>query len=144
MKRALFSILALLLFLTPFLRAAELDERTAARKAATDVSGAFANDGFKTRDGFWSGELKPRERAVIAVNLYAGNQYWFSAGSGEGAKALSVELYDEAGRRLATDPYHDGSKTAAGFAALNSGQYYVAVEITEGEPAICCLIYSYK
>jgi hypothetical protein len=37
----------------------------------------FANDGFKVRDGHWTGTVKKGDRTVVAVNLYAGNEYWF-------------------------------------------------------------------
>ena len=58
---------------------AETDEEVEAHKLVLDLTGAFSNDGFKLRDGHWTGTIKPQERALIAVNLYAGNQYWFSA-----------------------------------------------------------------
>jgi len=64
----------------------ESDTEVAARKAALDLAGAFSNEGFKMRDGHWSGTIKPKEHALIAVNLYAGNQYWFSVGATEPAK----------------------------------------------------------
>ena len=62
---------------------AETDQEVAARKGALDVAGAFSNDGFKIRDGHWSALLAPHETKLIAVTLYAGNQYWFSAGATE-------------------------------------------------------------
>ena len=58
----------------------------AARAVALDVAGAFSNDGFKLRDGHWAGTLAPNESKLLAVNLYAGNQYWFSAGATETGK----------------------------------------------------------
>lgn len=125
-------------------RAAESDDQTRARKAATDVAGAFTNDGFKTRDGFWSGPVRPGQPAIVAVNLYAGNQYWFSAGANEQAKKIAVTVFDETGHQVVSEPYSAGEKAAAGFSPTNSGQFYVSIAITEGEPAVCCLIYSYK
>ena len=62
-----------------FVWAAENDDEVEARKQVLDLTGAFQNEGFKLRDGHWAGQIKPAERAIIAVNLYAGNQYWFSA-----------------------------------------------------------------
>src|SRR6059058_5620070 len=74
------------------LAAPESDSEVAARKAALDLAGAFSNEGFKMRDGHWSGTIKPKEHALIAVNLYAGNQYWFSVGATEPAKKISLNL----------------------------------------------------
>ncbi len=65
---------------------AETDEEVEAHKLVLDLTGAFSNDGFKLRDGHWTGTIKPKERALIAVNLYAGNQYWFSAAANAKAK----------------------------------------------------------
>jgi hypothetical protein len=126
------------------LRGAESDAEATAHKNALDVAGAFTNDGFKMRDGHWSGALKPHEPVLIAVNLYAGNQYWFSAGAEEKAHKMGVKLFDETGHPLAAEPYEAEARAAAGFSPNTSGQYFVALEIVEGEPAACCLLYSYK
>ena len=61
---------------------AESDGQVAAREVALEMAGAFTNDGYKIRDGHWSGLLKPDAAQVIVVNLYAGNQYYFSASAG--------------------------------------------------------------
>ena len=123
---------------------AETDEEVEAHKLVLDLTGAFTNDGFKLRDGHWTGMVKPRERAIIAVNLYAGNQYWFSAAANSKAKKIAVELYDETGRPLVTDSYNDGERASAGFSPSSSGQYFVSVSLLEGEPTTFCLVYSYK
>jgi hypothetical protein len=138
-------VAVLLLAICAFgVRPARADEETRARKLALDVAGAFSNDGFKIRDGHWDGPVKPNERTLIAVNLYAGNQYWFSAGAAEPAKKVAVEIFDETGRQVMADGYNEGSKAAAGFSPPNSGQYFVSLAIAEGGAANCCLVYSYK
>lgn len=126
------------------LAAPESDSEVNARKAALDLAGAFTNEGFKMRDGHWSGTIKPKEHALIAVNLYAGNQYWFSVGATEPAKKISVNLYDETGKLLQTEAYSEGEKAAAGFSPTSSGQYYVLVDLVEGDASSVCLVYSYK
>ncbi len=133
-------------FLAPQLHvcAVEDDQEVQAHKVALDLAAAFSNEGFKIRDGHWSGPLKPRDRTLIAVNLYAGNQYWFSVGATDTAKRIGLQLYDETGRKLATEDYENGDKAAAGFSPTNSGQYFVAIGLLEGEPSTCCLVYSYK
>jgi len=123
---------------------AETDTEVQARKAALDVAGAFANDGFKVRDGHWCGQVKPHDHALVAVNLYAGNQYWFSAGATTPAKKIAVSVYDETGKRVTTEGYDAGEKAAAGFAPANSGQYFVSVDLVEGQEGSFCLVYSYK
>jgi hypothetical protein len=124
---------------------AETDDEVEARKQALDLTGAFQNDGFKLRDGHWAGQIKPAERAVIAVNLYAGNQYWFSAAAAnDKAKKIAVDVYDEGGKPMTTESYNEGERASAGFSPTTSGQYFVAVSLVEGEPSTVCLVYSYK
>lgn len=123
---------------------AETDQEVAARQVALELAGAFSNDGFKLRDGHWAGTLAPNESKLIAVNLYAGNQYWFSAGATEKAKQLRLELFDETGAPIAFDKYNAGAKAAAGLSIAKSGEYFVQVRLDEGEPAGVCFVYSYK
>ncbi|MEA3189317.1 MAG: hypothetical protein QOD99_3147 [Chthoniobacter sp.] len=120
------------------------DNETAARKAVLDLAGAFSNDGFKLRDGNFTGAIQPKQSVIVQVNLYAGNEYWFSVGANDKAKKLGLTIYDETGKPQTSEPYQDESKTAAGFSPEASGPYYVRIEETAGEPANFCLIYSYK
>jgi hypothetical protein len=123
---------------------AETDEEVEAHKLVLDLTGAFSNDGFKLRDGHWTGTIKPQEHALVAVNLYAGNQYWFSAAANAKAKKISVEVYDESGKPVVTEMYNSGDKASAGFSPTSSGQYFVSLGLLEGEPTTFCLVYSYK
>jgi len=123
---------------------ADTDAEVVARRDALELAGAFGNDGFKIRDGHSCGLLKPRDHALIAVNLYAGNQYWFSVGTAEPLKKVAVRLYDEAGKKVTTENFSEGDKAAAGFAPENSGQYFVSVDSVEGQEGSFCLVYSYK
>jgi hypothetical protein len=138
------SILAAVVVSLPSARAAESDQEVEARKGALDLAGAFSNDGFKMRDGHWSGSIKPKDHALVAVNLYAGNQYWFSVGATEPAKKIAVNVYDENGKQVVTEGYSSGDKAAAGFSPTSSGQYYVWVGLVEGAESSVCLVYSYK
>jgi len=137
-------LLSIFLFAASPCARAETDSEVEARKTALDLAGAFTNDGFKMRDGHWCGTIKPHELALIAVNLYAGNQYWFSVGAIDPAKKIAVNLYDEAGKQVATENYNSGEKAAAGFSPTNSGQYFVSIDLVEGAASSFCLIYSYK
>ena len=124
--------------------AGESDSEVNAHKAALDLAGAFSNEGFKIRDGHWAGTIKPHDHALIAVNLYAGNQYWFSVGATDAAKKLMVNVYDETGKLVQTESYNEGEKAAAGFSPTSSGQYYVMVDLVDGNESSVCLVYSYK
>lgn len=136
------TILAALALIAPTL--AETDQEVAARQVALELAGAFSNDGFKLRDGHWTGTLARGDSKVIAVNLYAGNEYWFSAGATEKAKKLSLEVFDEMGAPVPGEKFNSGTKAASGLSVDNSGQYFVRLRLEEGEPAGVCFLYSYK
>jgi hypothetical protein len=138
-----FSLLIFALSSSAVLRA-DTDAEVNARKDALELAGAFANDGFKIRDGYSCGVLKPHDHALIAVNLYAGNQYWFSVGTVEPLKKVAISLYDETGKQMTTENFSNGDKAAAGFAPENSGQYIVSVDSVEDQEGTFCLVYSYK
>ena len=143
MKRLLFTLALAAATAAAPLRAAS-DDEVAARKLALEVAGAFSNDGFKLRDGNWAGKFVPGKPALIQVNLYAGNQYWFTVAATAAAKKVTITVFDETGKAVATEPYADTAVAAAGFAPAHSGPYYLRVELTEGEPATFCLLYSYR
>jgi hypothetical protein len=144
MKRCFrFFLLIFALSVSVVLRA-DTDAEVNARKDALELAGAFTNDGFKIRDGYSCGVLKAHDHALIAVNLYAGNQYWFSVGTTEPLKKVAVSLYDETGKQLTTENISNGDKAAAGFAPENSGQYFVSVDSVEDQEGTFCLVYSYK
>jgi len=145
MKRRVLIFAAAAIISAAALAWAETDEEVEAHKQVLDLTGAFTNDGFKLRDGHWAGQIKPKDRAVIAVNLYSGNQYWFSAAAAnDKAKKIAVDVYDESGKPMTTETYAEGERASAGFSPTTSGQYFVAVSLLEGEPSTVCLVYSYK
>ena len=123
---------------------ADTDAEVSARKDALELAGAFANDGFNIRDGHWCGVLRPHDHTLIALNLYAGNQYWFSVGTVEPIKKVAITVFDETGKQVTTETYSNEEKAAAGFAPENSGQYFVAIDPVEGQEGSFCLVYSYK
>jgi hypothetical protein len=144
MKRCLrFLLFILALSASAFLRA-DTDAEVSARKDALELAGAFANDGFKIRDGHACGVLKPHDHALIAVNLFSGNQYWFSVGTTQPLKKVTVSVYDEKGNQMSTENFSNEDKAAAGFAPENSGQYFVSVDSAEDQEGSFCLVYSYK
>ena len=144
MKRSLLIPLSVLVLALSVTARGDTDAEVQARKDALDLAAAFSNDGFKIRDGYWCGIVKPHDHSLVAVNLYAGNQYWFSAGATEPAKKIAVSVYDETGKRVTTESYDNGERAAAGFSPTSSGQYFVSVDLLEGEQSSFCLVYAYK
>ncbi len=124
---------------------AENDGQVAARETALELAGSFTNDGYKLRDGHWTGQLQPHAAQVMTVNLYAGNQYYFSLGSTDKARKLAVTVYDETGHQVGEEQFfQEKNRAAAGVSLVASGPYYVSIELLEGDPTDFCLVYSYK
>jgi hypothetical protein len=140
------------------------DPEVAAHRAALDLAGAFTNDGFKLRDGAYYATVKGGQSTVVQVNLYAGNQYWFTVSGGDSKSTFAVSVYDETGKLVKTDSYtspadvtaksaaptnpdpdaNGTNRAAAGFAPEAGGPYYIRIANSAGAPATYCLIYSYK
>jgi hypothetical protein len=115
-----------------------------ARSKALELAGAFSNDGYKIRDGYWPGEIDPSRPQFLEVNLFSGNEYWFSAAVNTPGRKIAVAVFDEKGRPVDFQTYEDGQVAAAGFLPEVSGRYYVKLALLEGEKAQFCLLYSYK
>jgi len=115
-----------------------------ARSLALELAGAFTNDGYRLRDGFWPGEIEPGRPRYLEVNLFAGNEYWFCAAATPPARKLSVSVFDAAGKRVEFQSYGDGASAAAGFEPDISGKYFLKLDLLEGEKSPFCLIYAYK
>ncbi|MGC3989910.1 MAG: hypothetical protein QM796_09580 [Chthoniobacteraceae bacterium] len=144
MKRSVLTALCLLALVETGRPADLTDAETEARKQALDVAGAFSNDGFKIRDGHWMGTIDKGKTALLQVNLYSGNRYWFSVGATDGARKLAVTVFDETGAPVAGDPYENGARAAIGIETKVSGSYYVRVQEVDGTPSTFCLLYSYQ
>lgn len=144
MRRSTQVFVWMLVLSTSFVVRADTDAEVNARKDALEIAGAFSNDGFKIRDGHSCGMLKPHDHSLIALNLYAGNQYWFSVGTADPVKKAAVTVYNESGQPVTTENFSSGDKAAAGFEPENSGEYFVAVDLVEGQEGSFCLVYSYK
>ena len=141
------SALLAALFVCQSVGYAATDAEVSAHKSVLDLAGAFTNDGFKLRDGNYTGSLSAGQAKIIQVNLYAGNQYWFSVATADPATMVSISVYDETGKLLKTDPYTNANRAATGFAPDTSGPYYIRIARLPDKAAAdatFCLIYSYK
>lgn len=137
-------LLAALLLTALGCGAATEDELVAARADVLELAGAWSNDGFKIRDGHWSGELTAGEPKIVQVNLFAGNHYWFSAAAHARTKGLNIAVFTESGNPMPVENYADANRAGARFSPQTSGPYYIRISATEATRAAFCLIYSYK
>lgn len=115
-----------------------------ARSKALELAGAFSNDGYKIRDGYWPGEIEPNRAQFLEVNLFAGNEYWFSGAVNSPGRKIAVSVLNEEGKPVEYQTYEDGQVAAAGFVPDVSGRYFIKIALLEGDKSQFCLLYSYK
>ena len=73
---------------------ADTDAEVNARKDALELAGAFANDGFKIRDGYSCGVLKPHDHALIDQLVFRSDDVVRTARRRPLARELHVELVE--------------------------------------------------
>lgn len=120
------------------------DDGILARQRALDLAGAFSNDGYKMRDGFWFLSLPGNATKVLAVHLFAKNEYWFTGAAAYGGVPLRIEIFDGEGNPILTKSFAGDGVVATGCVPQTSGTYFVAVRATGENPVPFCLVYSYK
>ena len=121
-----------------------VESDVSARSKALELAGAFSNDGYKIRDGYWPGEIEPDRAQFLEVNLFAGNEYWFSAAVTSPGRKIAVSVFNENGKAVDYQTYEDGQAAAAGFVPEVSGRYFIKMALLEGDKSQFCLLYSYK
>jgi hypothetical protein len=114
------------------------------RARLLDFGGALANEGFRLRDGFWSGRLEPGKPRRLAVNLFAGNQYWFCAATGAPEVRPVIALYDPQGEPVTGLVHHAEDVAAVGVTAGATGRYIIELATPRGAASEFCLIYLFK
>ncbi len=114
------------------------------RSKVLELAGAFSNDGYRIRDGFWTGDIEKGRPRFLEVNLFAGNEYWFCAAAAQSARKIAVSLFSADGKPADFQTYHDGPVAAAGAEPEISGKYFVKLELLEGDKSPFCLLYTYK
>lgn len=113
------------------------------RALLLEFGGALANDGFRLRDSYWSGRLEPGRPRRLAVNLFAGNKYWFCAAVAPGVPP-AIRLYDPQGEEVEVQDHRDAELAAAGVTAESTGRYVLEIKAPRGPAADFCLLYLFK
>lgn len=124
--------------------AAQQDKETQLRARVLEFAGALGNEGYKVRDGFLTARLEGGASARLAVNLFAGNHYWFCAAVPERSPQIGISLFDPQGEAVKTNDHKTADLAAAGVIAATTGRYVVQVDNTGGAAADICLVYLFK
>ena len=114
------------------------------RARALEFAGALANDGFNVRDGFWSARPSSAPSRLLAVNLFAGNRYWFCVAGSPGGGSPKLAIYDPQGNPLEVQYRGEHSLAAAGATAPVTGEYFVEVASPDGPLGEFCLLFLFQ
>jgi hypothetical protein len=132
---------------TPQTKPAPLDwnqGESSARSRALEAAAQKKSQGYTLRDGFWRGVLEKNKPVVIAVHLFAKNHYFFSVAHPAPGSRVRISLFDPQGNPVAAEEINGENSLTAGISALRSGRYYLRLDLTEGDKAETCMVYSYK
>lgn len=114
------------------------------RPALYELAGALGNEGFKVRDGAWSGVLQGGKPRRVALNLFAGNQYWFCAASSAPGESPSITLRDPSGQAVDLVPFKRDGVAAAGVTAAATGRYVLEIGGSTRGSREFCVLYLFK
>ena len=114
------------------------------RARALEFAGALSNEGFNLRDGFWAGRVSSVAPRLLAVNLFAGNCYWFCVATPPGSAAPRLAIYDSRGNPLKTTSCLEPGLEAASLTPATTGEYFVEVSSTGAAPTEFCLLYLFR
>ena len=114
------------------------------RKRALQLAADGKSQGYALRDGFWSGTLEKGKPVVIAVHLFAWNDYLFSAATVAPGSRLRLSIFDRWGNTAGGEDSMSESCASAWISAIRSDRFYLRLELTEGDKAEASVVYSYK
>lgn len=109
-----------------------------------DFAGVLGNEGFKVRDGAWTGRLLNGKPQRLAVNLFAGNQYWFCAATSDPAETPSLSLRDPSGHPVEVVRSEKDGVAAVGVTAGATGRYTLELKGSSPGTRSFCLLYLFK
>lgn len=116
----------------------------ALRARLSDLTGALGNEGFKVRDGCWTGKLEGGKARGLKLNLFAGNQYWLCAVAPEDTRELNIAVFDADGKAVTVLPYGQAGLVAAGLTVETTGLYVVELRAAAGQSPDFCFTYLFK
>lgn len=128
-------------------RPAPLDwnrQATSPRSRALELASDAKTQGYTLRDGFWSGTLEKGKPVILSVHLFAGNDYRFSAANLAPGSKIQLSVFDRWGYLAAEGESAEGNTATASLSAIRSDIHHLRLELTEGDKAETCMVYSYK
>ncbi len=113
------------------------------RAKTLEIAGGLIGEDFHVRDGFLFEPSSAASSKLLAVNLVAGNRYWFCAATDENITP-KLTVYDPSGKPLEADIRSAPGQAAVGVTAGATGRYFVEVQGTGEQLPEFCLLYLFQ
>jgi hypothetical protein len=108
-----------------------------------ELTGALANEGFRSRDAVVTALVRQEEPVTLPVWLFARNEYWFAAASLPD-EVLSLRLFAADGTPLLGSSWREEGRAVLGVVPLRTGWHFIQVGSRNPQPVPFSLVYSYK
>ena len=117
-----------------------------AHSMALEMATPYVEKGFKVRQDYWKGDVKPGAAQRITAQLFKGNEYWFWLGCNADECEITLKVLDQQGRAVETET--KSSKSAVGVRLLppKTGSYVLVftIKVLSSDPARWALAYGYR
>jgi len=116
---------------------------SALRAKVIDLANALADGDSNIRDGFWFERATVAPSKLLAVNLIAGNHYWFCIATG-GNVTPKLRIYDETGKPIEAEARAESGLAVAGVTSTLTGRYFIEVGSSGEQLPEFCLLYLFQ
>ncbi len=134
---------ALTLVLAP-LAPATVDD---AHSTTMELAAPHVEKGFKVRQDYWKGEVKPGATKLVNHTLFKGNEYWFWFAIDADEGEVSLKVLDSQGNEVQAEKAGDGKTTAAvRVLPPKTGTYSIVFTVKKPgkDPVQWALAYGYR
>jgi hypothetical protein len=106
----------------------------------------YVRQGFTFREDAWGGDLGLGDKKAMRAQLFAGNEYWFIAGTDVRNAVITVAIYDADGKLASKDSWHRGRFAGSFIAPKKTGAYWaiVTIERSPAERTSWALVYGFR
>jgi len=124
---------------------------TESHRLVLEDAGSLIKEGYKIRDGDWSGSLTKEWPLFLQVTLFAGEKYRFVGATATKDASLRIAIFNEGGKPVKTEEWKNSGDSVGrwgvGIVPAKSGRYFVGVELINspsGLPSEFSLVYAYR
>lgn len=141
--KALFLFILAALVIPPATATATVDD---ALSFAYEAATPYVRQGFTFREDAWGGDLGVGDKKAVRAQLFAGNEYWFVAGTDVRNAVITVAIYDADGKLASKESWKRGRFAGSFITPTKTGAYWaiITVERSPEERTPWALVYGFR